>query len=230
MKIPLQTINNKVNEMGKEKNLISIWGEFGVGKTTLSLQIALENVSEFDQVYYIYSKPNLPLEKLKNLIEGKGCEFYDNIIIIKLNNFEELFSLVQKLEFTILNNLQANRKPPKLLIFDSITELYRFTLNKEKKSHNVLLNFKLNFILATIYYLKTKFSLDFIIVNESSKEMQNEIYSEIQSGGKVMDYWISNSIHIQRTDSVKKRRISLVMNKEIIGDYVLSMTDKGFEF
>ena len=230
MKIPLQTINGNLDEIGKEKNLISIWGEFGVGKTTLSLQIALENVSELDQVYYIYSKPNLPLEKLKNMIEGKKREFYENIIIIKLNNFEELFSLIQKLEFNILKNLQANHKPPKLLIFDSITELYRFTFSIEKKSHDVLLNFKLNFILATIFYLKTKYSLDFIIVNESSKQMLNEIYYEIQSGGKVMDYWISNSIHIQRTDSLNKRRISFVKNKEIKGDYILSITDKGFEF
>ena len=230
MKIPLQTINSKLNEIEKEKNLLSIWGDFGVGKTTLSLQIALENVSELDQVYYIYSKPNLPIEKLENLIEGKEREFCENIIIIKLNNFEELFSLIQKLESNILNNLKNNRNPPKLLIFDSITELYRFTLNKEKKSHNVLLNFKLNFILATIYYLTTKFSLDFIIVNESSKEMQNEIYYEIQSGGKVMDYWISNSIHIQRTDLVNRRKIKFIKNKEILGDYVLSITDKGFKF
>ena len=229
MKIPLQSINNKLDEIGKEKNLISIWGDFGVGKTTLALQIALENVSKLDQVYYIYSKPNFPVEKLKNLIDGRECEDYENMIIIRLNNFEDLFNLIQKLEFNILNNLKVNLKPPKLLIFDSITELYRFTLNKKKKAHNVLLNFKLNFILATIYYLKTKLSLDFILVNESSKEIQNEIYYDVQSGGKVMDYWISNSFHIQRTDSVNKRRISLATNKEIIGDYLLSLTDKGFE-
>lgn len=229
MKIPLKAVNDQLNAIKKADDLLSIWGEFGVGKTTFSIQIALANVSKYNQVYYIYSKPNLPIENLKNMIEHKKIVHTENLIVITLNNFKELYSFILRLESAFLKDLKRNQEPPKLLIFDSITDLYRLVLNKGNKSSNLKLNYKLNFILATIFYLKNRFDLDVIIVNESSKEIQNDVYYEIQSGGKVMDYWISCSFHIQRTDSLNKRRISLIKDSELKVDYFLSLTNNGFK-
>ena len=92
-----------------------------------------------------------------------------------------------------------------------------------------MLNYKLNFILATIYYLKSKFDLDIIIVNESNKALQNESYYEIQSGGNVMDYWVPYSFYIQRTDSMNKRRISFIKDDEIKVDFLATLTNFGFK-
>ena len=229
MRIPLQAINDELNAIRKQNDLFSIWGEFGVGKTVFSIQIALENANVHDQVYYIYSKPNLPFENLENMIQYRNFIHYDNLIFIYLDGFKELYSFISKLESALLNDLKRNREPPKLLIFDSITDLYRLVLNKEKKGFNVKLNYKLNFILATLYYLKSRFDLDTIIVNESSKKMQNDVYHEIQSGGKVMDYWVACSFYIQRTDSLNKRRISLIKDGEVKVDFFLSLTNNGFK-
>jgi len=229
MKIPLKSVNDQLNAIKEEDDLLSIWGEFGVGKTILSIQIALANVSKYNQVYYIYSKPNLPIENLKDMIEHQKIVHFENLIIIHLNKFKELYSFILRLESAFLKDLKRNREPPKLLIFDSITDLYRLLLNKGNKGSNLKLNYKLNFILATISYLKNKFDLDIIIVNESSKEIQNDVYYEIQSGGKVMDYWIPCSFHIQRSDSLNKRRISLIKDGERKIDYFLSLTNTGFK-
>jgi archaellum biogenesis ATPase FlaH len=229
MKIPLKTLNDQLNAIKNENDLLSIWGEFGVGKTLFSIQIALENVSKNNQVYYIYSKPNLPIENLKDMIERKKSVQFDNFIMIHMKNFKELYLFNQRLESAFLNDLKRNREPPKLMIFDSITDLYRLVLNKEKKGSNVKLNYKLNFILATIYFLKKRFDLDIIIVNESSRKMQKDEYYEIQSGGKVMDYWVSCSFHIERTDSLSKRKISLIKDGEVKVDYYLSLTNNGFK-
>jgi RecA/RadA recombinase len=229
MKIPLKVLNDQLNAVKKKYDLLSIWGEFGVGKTIFSIQIALENISTYNQVYYIYSKPNLPLENLKDMIEYKKSIHLDNLIIIPMNNFKELYSFIRRLESAFLNDLKRNREPPKLIIFDSITDLYRLVLNKEKKGSNVKLNYQLNFIIATIYYLKKRFDLEIIIINESSKKMQKDEYYEIQSGGKVMDYWVSCSFHIERTDSLNKRKILLIKDGEIKEEYYLSLTNNGFK-
>ena len=229
MKIPLKPLDDQLNAIKKGHKLLSIWGEFGVGKTIFSIQIALENVNQYDKIYYIYSKPNFPIENFNDIIENRKIIHFENIIAINLNDFKELYSLVYRLESVFLNELKRNYEPPKLLVFDSITDLYRLTLNKDKKDSNVMLNYKLNFILATIYYLKSKFDLDIIIVNESIKAFQNESYYEIQSGGNVMDYWIPCSFHIQRTDSMNKRRISFIKDDEIKVDCIASLTNYGFK-
>ena len=85
MRIPLQAINDELNAIRKQNDLFSIWGEFGVGKTIFSIQIALANVSNYNQVYYIYSKPNLPIENLKDMIEHQKIVHFENLIIIHLN-------------------------------------------------------------------------------------------------------------------------------------------------
>ena len=228
MKIPLKPLETQLNAIKKANDLLSIWGEFGVGKTIFSIQIALENISNYSKVYYFYSKPDLPIKNFKDIMELRKFVHFENLIVIYLNNFKELHSFIRRLESVFLNDLKRNREPPKLLIFDSITDLYRLTLNKSKKNSNVILNYKLNFILATIYYLKNKFDLDVIIVNESSKEMRNDLFYEIQSGGKVMDYWVPCSFHIQRTDLMNKRRISLIRDGKTKADYILSLTSYGF--
>ena len=138
MKIPLKSVNDQLNAIKEEDDLLSIWGEFGVGKTILSIQIALANVSKYNQVYYIYSKPNLPIENLKDMIEHQKIVHFENLIIIHLNKFKELYSFILRLESAFLKDLKRNREPPKLLIFDSITDLYRLLLNKGNKGYSLI--------------------------------------------------------------------------------------------
>ena len=229
MKIPLKPLDDQLNAIKKGHKLLSIWGEFGVGKTIFSIQIALENINKHIKGYYIYSKPNFPVEIFNKIIENRKFKHFENIFVINLNHFKELYSFVYRLESAFLNEFRRNREPPKLLVFDSITDLYRLSLNRDKKESNIMLNYKLNFILATIYYLKSKFDLDIIIVNESNKALQNESYYEIQSGGNVMDYWVPYSFYIQRTDSMNKRRISFIKDDEIKVDFLATLTNFGFK-
>lgn len=208
-----------------KKGILSIWGDYGVGKTTLSLQKALNFAFDSKKSIYIYTKMNFPFEKIKNFIQKSTSNPLDNIIFIKSLDFEDLYSLVFNLEFIILKN-------PKnfyLIIIDSITDLYRLELNRESKEKNFLFNYKLNQILANLYYLNENYYIKIIVVNNISNISQNGQIIEVQSGGKVMDYWVNTSIKIQRTDKPNCRKfIFQERDNEKVVESLVTLTKNGF--
>ncbi|MFX0024953.1 MAG: hypothetical protein ACFE8M_00950 [Candidatus Hermodarchaeota archaeon] len=202
----IKPFNELFNLIFPIKGILSVWGDFGVGKTTFSLQKAINYASGKNKIIYIYTKPNTPFEKINNFAQKSVRNALDNIIFIKSLNFEDLYSLVFNLEFIVLDAYKKPYNSIELIIIDSITDLYRLELNRESKEKNFLLNYKLNQILANLFYLNKKYSINIIVVNTQTNINQNGHLIEVQSGGKVMDYWIDSSLKILRTNKLNCRR------------------------
>jgi RecA/RadA recombinase len=211
------------------KGILSVWGDFGVGKTTFSLQKAISYASGKNKIIYIYTKPNFPLEKINNSIQKSVRNPLDKIIFIKSLNFEDLYSLVFNLEFIVLDTYKKLNTAIELIVIDSITDLYRLELNRESKEKNFLLNYKLNQILANLFFLNKKYSINIIVVNTQTNINQNGQLIEVQSGGKVMDYWIDSSLKILRTNELNCRRFVFKKknNKKAIAS-LSTLTQDGF--
>lgn len=220
----------KLNDIFQStEGIFSVWGDFGVGKTTFALQTAF-NAAKLGKVIYIYSKPNFPSEKVGNIIQDKSTVILENIIFIQSTKFYDLNNIINNLEFLILNSLKENDYSIILIIIDSITALYRLELNREKKAKNINLNYQLNQILANLCYINEMYNIEVLIVNEMSRRSYNEQTEEIQSGGKVMDYWVINSINIKRTNKLNVRKFVLTkhpMNKKI--ELFSLLSENGFE-
>ena len=111
MNFPTPILNkffqNQPNQ--SQKGIISIFGDFGVGKTTFALQTAINSARLAYKVIFIYSKPNLPVKKIRNLLypiySSEILKIQENMIIIQSLNFEELSKVVFNLEFLILRDL-----------------------------------------------------------------------------------------------------------------------------
>jgi hypothetical protein len=102
-------------------------------------------------------------------------------------------------------------------------------LNRESKEKNFLLNYKLNQILANLFFLNKKYSINIIVVNTQTNINQNGQLIEVQSGGKVMDYWIDSSLKILRTNELNCRRFVFKKknNKKAIAS-LSTLTQDGF--
>ena len=224
MKFPLDLFNKEIDS----EEIVSIWGEMGVGKTTLALQIALNNIHVGDGVYYFYSKPRLPLEKIESLLPTLDPNTLKKLKTILIKDFNDLYRFVLDLEINILKDKKEKQDYPKLIIIDSLTDLYRLDLYKDKKDKNLLLNYKLNHLLGTLIYINNKFSVDILVVNEISYLHSEDHSYEIQSGGKVMRYWIPFSIKIARSEIMNKRRFYLYKNSEIQFELLTVLSKKGF--
>ena len=230
MKFPLTKVNEFFNSTGAKEGITSLWGNFGVGKTTISLQTANIYALNKKKVLYIYTKPNLPFKKISAVFESNLEDVLDNIIFIHIANFNDIFKFVFNLEFAILNDLKTKNGTFNLISIDSMTDLYRLELNREKKEKNIILNYRLNQLLANLVNLKLKYEINILIVNENSRRTQEGQTYEVESGGNVMQYWVTNSIKIERTDVVNNRRLILHKGNDNLSFLLNSiLTKRGFE-
>jgi RecA/RadA recombinase len=231
MEFPLRKINEFFKYSQATEGVTSIWGSFGVGKTTLSLQTANGYAINGKKVFYIYTKPNLPIKLINAIFEGRLEKFLENnLLFSQATSFDDLFNLIFNLEFLILRDLKTKKHAFNCIIIDSLTDLYRLELNREKKGKNFVLNYKLNQILANLVNLKQKYDIDVLIINETSRRTQEGQTFEVESGGNVMQYWMVNSIKIERTEVTNARRFILHrLNDETSLKLNHMLTKGGFE-
>ena len=76
MKFPTPRLNELIS---LNEGIISIFGDFGTGKTTFALQTAIYTAKQDKEVLYIYSKPNFPTKRLGSLIKGESPDLLENI-------------------------------------------------------------------------------------------------------------------------------------------------------
>lgn len=212
------------------EGIISVWGDFGVGKTTFALQTAINTSNQGNKVIYIYSKPNFPSVRIGNILKDNLKKVLDNIVFIRTTDFTDLYNIIFNLEFLILDNLKEKANSFGLIIIDSITDLYRLELTREKKEKNVGLNFQLNQILANLSYLFETYGIEVLVVNELTRKSHNDQTEEVQSGGNVMDFWVSYSIKIERTERLSIRNLTVRKHREKKKFELSSiLTNNGFE-
>jgi len=230
MQFPLTNINEFFKSTDAKEGITSLWGDFGVGKTTLSLQTAIIYAVNKKKVLYIYTKPNLPFKKIRDVFENNLEDGLENILFIHTTNFDDIFNFVFNLEFIILNDLKTEDSKFNLIVIDSMTDLYRLELNREKKGKNFILNYKLNQIIANLVNLKQNYYIDILIINELSRRTQEGHTYEVESGGNVMRYWVKNSIKIERTEVANNRKFILHRSNDNTSIMLNStLTIRGFE-
>ena len=228
MKFPISRLNDYFRRFPFFKGIISVWGDFGVGKTTFALQTSMNSIKNENSIIYIYSKPVIPHEIIKRIFQD-STEFLERITFIIPDNFEDLHDIVFNLEYLILRNLNETNNRITLIVIDSLTDLYRLELNREKRDKNYNLNYNLDHILATLSYINETYDINILIVNEKVQIRNKNQPKEIQSGGKVMEYWTALDIKIERTDILKKRKFFLTKHpeeKQI--NFMYELTENGF--
>lgn len=229
MKFPTSILNEYFSRNSLSKGIISVWGDFGVGKTTFALQTSLNSLKESKKVIYIYSKPMFPSEKISRIV-GDSFEILHDITFIRPDNFNDLRNIVFNLEFLILRTINKIKNPYKLIVIDSLTDLYRLELNKEKKEKNFNLNYNLNQILANLSFINNIYDIEILIVNEKTQIKEENQIKEIQSGGRVMGYWVSLDIKIERTAKLRERKFILTEHPSFERtEFKSELSEKGFK-
>ena len=120
MKFPSSKLNTYFKSEKFFPYIVSVWGDFGVGKTTFVIQTAVQAAKLGKNVIFLYTKPNIPYEKIKFLSKDINKKL-DNIFFIVIDNFDELHKIVFNFEFLVLKLLEEDATKLHLIIIDSIT-------------------------------------------------------------------------------------------------------------
>ena len=104
MQFPLTKVNEFFKSNDPKEKITSLWGDFGVGKTTLSLQTANIYALNKKKVFYIYTKPNLPFQKINTVLKSNLEEVIEHISFIHTTNFDDVFNFIFNLEFSVLKD------------------------------------------------------------------------------------------------------------------------------
>jgi len=234
MIFPTKELEEYFKDLKPIEGIVSVWGDFGVGKTTFALQTALNTAKKGDKIVYLYSKPHFPSEKvqmfLSDLTEPEKEEILDNITFIQSTSLNDLNTIIFNLEFLILSNLEQKDEMLQLIIIDSLTDLYRIELYQEKREKNVNLNYQLSQILANLFYINETYYIEVLITNELTKKTEELEILEVPSGGNVMEYWTQYSLKIERTEELNQRKIIMVKSgKEELSESIVNLTEFGFK-
>ncbi len=229
MKFPTLELNKYFSSQDTLQGIFSVFGDFGVGKTTFALQTALNSACQGNLTIYVYTKPNFPSEKIL-LINKHSPDIFDNIVFIQTTSFTELSSIIFNFEFLILNYLNKHKTKLEMIIIDSITNLYRLELNKDKKEKNYSLNYKLNQMLANLTYLNQSYGIEILVINEISRKSLDDILIDVETGGNVMKYWVNFNLKISKTSKLNERKFSFnKISENYTIEFISNLREEGFE-
>jgi RecA/RadA recombinase len=143
-----------------------------------------------------------------------------NIIVFNLMNFNEQTTLINKLKNFITQKLR-------LLIFDTITNLYRKELwNKE---NNVKLNKELNRQVALIKSICVEKNVVGILLNQVRSILDGVSLNFEPVANKIINHWCDYNIEIINLfDQEKELNIFYNENRQINLNLKCKLTTQGF--
>ena len=199
-----------------QNSLISmIWGETGIGKSSIAIQTAKYVMQEKQQkIFFLYTKQKPELYLLTRILD------------ITEHNIDEcplIFFHEQRLKsqlHCILNWLlqiqQATQvletKSVGLIIIDEIMSAYLIEMRKVESSEKI--NRLMTSILSTLKKISADYEIPVILINTFSvkENSQNDTLIATPHGGKLFDFWVDYELKMTRSSTL--RLISFEVTKD----------------
>jgi len=223
-----------ISKFFQNPSITMIWGDIGVGKSTFALQLSHEILKrEPDlKVFYLYTKFS-PIDLLLKRILKEDINLSDsNFLLWHSPSFYRQKEIVLEWSLQIQQLLESYKhNKVGLIIVDEIATLYLLELGKEMK--NAQLNQDLILILATLKKIQTEYQIPVVLLNTFSiKKNEKNISQVIPHGGKIIDYWTSFEVKVDRTPQLSRMKFSITKNKlnlTVPKVWSWMLADKGFK-
>ncbi len=216
------TLDNILEGGLKLGSITTVFGEYGTGKTTLSLQLSLSCCLLGFKVYYICADARFPAARLERiaLSRGHSLEFLTKISVFKLNSFKEQSIFISSLPLQLEEGV-------KLIVFDAINALYRYALTADAK-HTALLNQQLNKQLGILKWLSETRSTAILLTSQVRASPEDAFEEPVASS--ILDYWSDVLMRLERTETVSKRKIQILKlnSQQTSLELEVELADGGF--
>lgn len=201
-------LNSFISPSDALSTIIHIWGDVGVGKTTLCYSAALSKLTQNKKVIYISTKSFFKEERFKQMMQHYPAFDQYNFLLYTPNSFSQQTEILMNLEFLILEEIKHLKKTNiGLIILDSVSILRHLQMKSETHNQKTLLT--LNTTVATLDYIRRTYEIPIIITNRSVIRIKDDKNISQPASNAVMEYWAKIWILNERTENPTVRRLTL---------------------
>ncbi len=160
---------------GFKENIYLVFGPSATGKTTLCLQSALNSIEQNKKILFVDCEGGFSIERIRQMKKEFDAEILNNLIVIRLNDFDQQYKFFQDLEKII------EEGDFDFLIIDTIGKHYR----KEIQENNHLeINEKMVTMLRSLKHIKINRNIPILMTNQVYSDLEGNIKNV---GGKMIE-------------------------------------------
>jgi len=198
--------------------IVLLYGGAETGKTALAIQCAVNSARMGFKTLYVDCEGTFTSERLSQIAFSDFEEISEMIILVRPQSFEEQIKIIDNLE-KFLNKRFG------LLIFDTITSLYRSELRSKKESFN--LNRELNRQVAVLMQIAKTIPLSVLLLSQVRSVMEG--VDVVPVATRILKFWSSGVVKLSRTGrrNVIRAVVEKSGGKEDCSSFFLSIEEDG---
>jgi len=167
--------------------IILIYGEAETGKTSLAIQCAVNSARMELKTLYVDCEGAFTPERLSQIAFSDYEEISDMIMIVRPSSFKEQSEIIDDLEKFI------NRRFG-LIVFDTITHLYRLELAGRNESFN--LNRELNRQVAALLQIAKTIPLSVLLLSQVRSLMEKADFVPVAT--RILRFWSNGIVKLSK--------------------------------
>ncbi|MEM3672743.1 MAG: ATPase domain-containing protein [Candidatus Bathyarchaeia archaeon] len=181
--IPLETIS-------------LIYGEAETGKTALSMRCAVNCAEIGYKTLFVDCDATFSVQRLSQITSGKLNKIAEYIILMKPSNFHEQGIVIDHMADYITKNFG-------LVVFDTITSLYRVEVSENPKN-TFRLNRELNRQVAALAQIAKTHKIAVLMTSQVRNVFNDSVYVGVEPvGTRVLKFWSDVIIAMKPTQNSK---------------------------
>jgi DNA repair and recombination protein RadB len=165
-----------------------LYGEAETGKTTLAMQCAVNSARMGCKALYVDSDGTFSPERLSQIVFQDFEEVSQSLMLVKPSSFREQVEIVDNLERYVSKRFG-------LIVFDTITSLYRPELVDKKETFN--LNRELNRQVAALAQIAKAFDVSVLLLSQVRSVVGETDIAPVAT--RVLKFWSDSVIKLTRT-------------------------------
>jgi len=204
-----------------------IFGESGTGKTTLVMQCAVNYVKKGHSVIYVDSNRELSLDRLSQITFGDLESVAPSIAVFSPTTFQEQGEIIESLESFISSRTR-------LVIFDTISSLYRLELSDRKQTFR--LNRQMNRQLASLVEVAKGKGIAVLLTSQVRSVLEEERNRTGRSiepvAARLLRFWSDIILCLKSTNNPTTKKAELMKTRQLKSKSsycLLELTDNGIQ-
>jgi DNA repair protein RadB len=187
-----------------DESITLIYGEAETGKTTLTMQCAVNCAMQGFKTLFVDSDRTFTPQRLSQIISKQYEKVPELIVLARPSSYQEQAALVDQLTDYVNTHF-------KLVVFDTITSLYRLRI-AESPSKTFEFNRELNRQLAVLAQTARTKKITILLVSQVHSIMNEMPVSIEPVATRVLKFWADTVISLSLTEDPQRIRATIEKN------------------